>query len=311
VGSLINICFPFAINVQFRKHILRVAFLFLLHVYTHLHSHRVMIGFIFCLLRACAACFASRQRMPFGQLDLPSTPVFSSLPCGQSNTVCLQEVHDFFDLPVSYKSETSMAPDYPYGYGGFQGEKAGNEHDYSSGDQKESWQACLGVGESTKYGVPEVRWPKDLPAFREAFTAYYNSMEHLSATLLRIFALALRLPETYFEDKTDKHWCALRTLNYPHQEKPPAPGALRISPHSDYGTLTILRADDAPGGLQVLKQDGGWMDVKMHPDSFVINIGDLMQRWTNDRWMSTVHRVINPPTDVAAMVSGHPVCLTV
>lgn len=126
-------------------------------------------------------------------------------------------------------------------------------------------------------------------------------MEKLSATLLRISAVALSLPEDWFEDKTNRHWCALRSLNYPHQDKPPAPGALRIAPHSDYGTLTILRADDAPGGLQVLMKDGTWSDVKMHPDSFVINIGDLLQRWTNDRWMSTVHRVINPPLDVAAL----------
>lgn len=111
-----------------------------------------------------------------------------------------------------------MADDYPYGYNGLEKETAGNDlksGTYGAGDQKESWQMCLGAkaadgGEATY--VPPVRWPSHRPEFKAAVTAYYRSLEGLSATLLRIFALALHLPENWFEDKTDKHWCALRTL---------------------------------------------------------------------------------------------------
>lgn len=211
-------------------------------------------------------------------------------------------VRAFFDQPEALKHETDMGPDYPYGYNGMQAEMAGNElkDTYGAGDMKESWQACLGARTSEAYGVPAVRWPRAPDQFKSAFTAYYYEMEALANRLLLVFARALGVADDWFKDKADKHWCALRALNYPHQTVAPAPGALRIAPHSDYGTLTILRADDAPGGLQVQMADGSWADVVIPPDAFVINLGDLMQRWTNDKWRSTRHRVVNPPLDVAA-----------
>lgn len=83
--------------------------------------------------------------------------------------------------------------------------------------------------------------------------------------------------------------------NYPHLTKPVAPGQLRIAPHTDYGTVTLLRADNSPGGsLQVQMRDGAWRDVVFTDDCYVVNLGDLMQRWTNDLYKSTLHRVIPP-----------------
>jgi isopenicillin N synthase-like dioxygenase len=70
---------------------------------------------------------------------------------------------------------------------------------------------------------------------------------------------------------------------------------MRIAPHTDYGTLTILRADNAPGGLQVRGPREEWLEVEFPGDVFTVNLGDLMQRWTNDRWRSTLHRVVPPP----------------
>jgi len=117
-------------------------------------------------------------------------------------------------------------------------------------------------------------------------------MEKLSARLLQCFALASELDENWFNDKIDRHRSALRTLNYPEQTSTPLPGQIRAGEHTDYGSLTILLQDKI-SGLQVKNKDGTWIDAQNVPNSFIINLGDLMQRWTNDRWVSTPHRVIN------------------
>lgn len=144
------------------------------------------------------------------------------------------------------------------------------------------------------------RWP-DAPADLQAvWTDYYRSMGRLAQTLMRIFALALQLPEDFFDDKFDHHISRLRVRNYPAQLQPPLPGQIRAGAHSDYGSLTILAAEDKPGGLQVCNAAGDWVDVPIVPGAFIVNIGDLMARWTNDRWVSTLHRVVNPPADAGA-----------
>jgi isopenicillin N synthase-like dioxygenase len=124
-------------------------------------------------------------------------------------------------------------------------------------------------------------------------------MERLAADIMRIFALALDLPENFFADKMDKAVNLLRAVRYPAQEVAPVEGQLRSGEHTDYGTLTILLAEDKPGGLQVRLRDGRWIDVRPATGSFVINIGDLMMQWTNDRWLSNLHRVTNPPRQFA------------
>jgi len=139
----------------------------------------------------------------------------------------------------------------------------------------------------------------DIGGFAAAYRTYYREMEKLALEIMRLFALALNLPENWFDDKIDKHMTNLTANYYPVQPLPPAPGQLRKGQHSDWGSLTILYQDDAPGGLQVLDKAGGWVDVPAIERSFVVNIGDLMAVWTNDRWVSTVHRVVNPPRNSA------------
>ena len=143
------------------------------------------------------------------------------------------------------------------------------------------------------------RWPLRPPDLEPAWRAYYEAMSTLAATLRSIFATALGLGPEYFEEKFRGHLSSLRVIDYPEQSAPPAPGQLRAGAHSDYGVLTILRTEDAPGGLQVRTRDGRWSDVPHLPGSFVVNIGDAMMRWTNDHWISTQHRVVNPPVDPA------------
>src|SRR5438094_632923 len=82
---------------------------------------------------------------------------------------------------------------------------------------------------------------------------------------------------------------------HPAQARLPTPGQLRAGAHTDYGGFTILSGEDVPGGLQVRTRDGRWVDVATTPTRFVVNIGDLLMRWTNDRWLSNMHRVVNPP----------------
>jgi len=142
-------------------------------------------------------------------------------------------------------------------------------------------------------------WPRQPAGFRPALTSYYAEMEALAERLMRLFALALDLPRDFFADKIDRHVSSLCLNFYPSQPEAPLPGQLRAGAHTDYGSLTIVAPTQAPGALQVLDRGGEWRDVDPPPGSFVVNLGDLMAQWTNDRWVSTLHRVANPPRDVA------------
>ena len=133
--------------------------------------------------------------------------------------------------------------------------------------------------------------------------------EHIRLSFRRTYRPVLD-DEPYRSFDTMAHyraWCEEHLpswLGYPEQSAPPAPGQLRAGAHSDYGVLTILRTEDAPGGLQVRTRAGRWSDVSHIPGSFVVNIGDAMMRWTDDRWVSTQHRVVNPPVAPARSLRG-------
>jgi isopenicillin N synthase-like dioxygenase len=138
-------------------------------------------------------------------------------------------------------------------------------------------------------------WPAAPEGFAEAATAYYRAMSQLVVFLMRLAALALEVEETFFDDKVDRSIGTMRLNYYPGETGPARPGQLRASPHTDYGGFTILSGEDVPGGLQVQTRSGEWIDVPTTPTTFVVNIGDLLMRWTNDRWLSNLHRVVNPP----------------
>lgn len=143
-------------------------------------------------------------------------------------------------------------------------------------------------------------WPPQPHDFQMHIIAYYRAMENLGQILMAIFATALDLPETYFDDKIDKHFSIFAAHHYPVPTIPPLPGQLRTGAHTDFGSLTIIACTDAPGGLQVQMPDGEWCDVQPGPGELIVNLGDMMARWTNDRWTSTLHRVVNPPAENAA-----------
>jgi len=142
-------------------------------------------------------------------------------------------------------------------------------------------------------------WPKEIPNFETAWRKYYASMEVLSNHMLTLMASALDLPHEWFVPFCDKHTTNLVANYYPSQIKQPLPNQLRRGAHTDYGSLTVLYQTHASGGLQVQSNRHQWLDVPYIEDSFVINIGDLLAMWTNDRWVSTMHRVVNPPRSAA------------
>ncbi|MDH6229856.1 isopenicillin N synthase-like dioxygenase [Mesorhizobium soli] len=213
------------------------------------------------------------------------------------------KAHDFFDLPPEQKQK-SKAPykGYPYGYLGPELEALAKSRDVDSPpDLKESFN---GGPQRTPNGMTDkdalafcyapTIWPEAPEGFVDAWKAYYTSLEDLAARIMRLFAVALKLPEDYFERFIDAPISALRALNYPEQIVPPKPGQLRAGAHTDYGSLTILLPQEGSKGLELITPDGNWTPVPPVPGAFVINIGDLMALWTNDRWVSTMHRVVNP-----------------
>jgi isopenicillin N synthase-like dioxygenase len=136
--------------------------------------------------------------------------------------------------------------------------------------------------------------PADLPGFEPTVRAYQGQVLALAARLLEVLATALDLGPGYFADRMRDPQCFLRMMHY--QPRPAGPhGAPPVltDPHTDYGLITLL-ATDGVGGLEVRSRDGEWSKVIAPPRSLVVNLGDMLARWTNDRYVSTPHRVVAP-----------------
>ncbi len=138
-------------------------------------------------------------------------------------------------------------------------------------------------------------WP-DLPGWRQQALAYYDACTRLTVEIHRGFALDLALDEDFFTPLLDRPMATLRLLHYPPGDGPADNNTLGAGTHTDYGNLTIL-ATDGVAGLQIRPRDGGWIDAPHIPGAFVCNIGDCLMRWTNDVYVSTPHRVRQPPTE--------------
>ncbi len=219
----------------------------------------------------------------------------------------LQIAREFFDLPEDEKLRYCEVPHSFMGYNPVGAERvAYAHHDESAPDLKANFtMGRMDVDERDPYYSCETGrqmfqpniWPGRPARFRSILTEYSAAGEALALSLMEIFALALDLPQHYFADKLDKSMNFLRVLDYPALTTPPRSNQFRIGPHSDYGTLTLVTADGP--GLQVKTRAGEWEDVPYVPDGIQINIGDMMEQWTNNRWVSTQHRVL-VPTDPAA-----------
>ena len=138
------------------------------------------------------------------------------------------------------------------------------------------------------------QWPDEAvaPGFRAAVQAYDTAVRALSLRLMRLIALGLGLRADHFERFMRDPMPVLRLLHYPPQPAAAEPGQIGCGAHTDWGGITLLAQDDA-GGLQVQALSGEWLEAAPVEGSFVVNLGDLMARWTNDRYRSTLHRVVN------------------
>ena len=214
---------------------------------------------------------------------------------------------EFFDMESSVKQSVKMADDYPYGYENYEslGRSTSPDddcitQDTLSPDSKETF--SIGPVNSELSNMPPRKFPENASSnFAPATTRYYSAMENLAKILFRGLAMALKLDDSsWFLQEgrfDDGHQCALRILNYPELEYVQADASafhIRAGEHTDYGAMTILKSGGPGLQLQLSKdaESSTWIDVPHLEDSFIINLGDLMQRWTNDKWTSTLHRVV-------------------
>ena len=140
------------------------------------------------------------------------------------------------------------------------------------------------------------QWPTGLPGFREAVVAYCDALELLVRRLVPLYARALDLPAGYFDGRFAEPQYKLRMTHYPQVVAPPPANPdddeFGIAPHTDTSFLTLLAPNEVPG-LSIRTPSGGWIEAPPIPDAFVVNGGQLLQRWTNDKFLATPHRAVN------------------
>ena len=135
-------------------------------------------------------------------------------------------------------------------------------------------------------------WP-DTEGLGSAVEHFYTETTALAHRLMRILAVALELPPDWFEDKFEVPGSSLFVNYYPATVEKAEPGRFRRGQHTDYGAVTVLYTD-GESGLQVMSSEGAWMPVPVVPDTYIVNLGDLMTFWSNGRWRSSLHRVVCP-----------------
>jgi isopenicillin N synthase-like dioxygenase len=209
------------------------------------------------------------------------------------------EARRFFALPPERKAEIAIEKSPCHrGWFALGGENLDPAKQKESGDYKEG----IKIGRDLPPGHPLVKaglplhgpnqWPSGLPGWKETMQEGYGALSRLGREIMHAFALALELPEAHFDRWLTGPMATLGPLHYPPQSGRITEARIGAGAHTDFGCLTIL-AQDPVGGLQVRNSAKRWIDAPYVPGSFVVNIGDMMERWTNGLFASTQHRVIN------------------
>jgi isopenicillin N synthase-like dioxygenase len=215
-----------------------------------------------------------------------------------------REVRPFFSLPTSDKAELAT---FPGGRGwiprgaeievGAHGPSADLKESFTFGPE-EAPPAAVGTPDEGWFGPNS--WPTGSPGLRAAATAFSDSCAALAGDLLQVFALALDLPDDFFVSRCAGNTWSVNLNWYPAREVvgPVLPGQMRLGQHTDVGALTLLDRQPGSGGLQVRTLEGKWVDAPFVPGALTVNAGDLLARWTGDRWRSAPHRVLPPPAEI-------------
>ncbi|MBI1301084.1 MAG: isopenicillin N synthase family oxygenase [Alphaproteobacteria bacterium] len=210
-------------------------------------------------------------------------------------------IQEFFKLPDEIKSNYEFPEiGYQRGYTG-----KGKEHakGRNTGDLKEFYHIGQDLSwipdtDPIKAEYPKNIWPEEIPEFEDISLQVFSAIENAGKNMLRAIALHLRLEEDYFETKVHFGNSILRSIHYFPIEDPDAvpADAVRAAEHGDINLITLLMGASADG-LQVLRRDGEWIPITALPDQLVVNVGDMLERLTNNTLKSTIHRVVNPPRE--------------
>lgn len=178
----------------------------------------------------------------------------------------------------------------------------GKEHakGRNTGDLKEFYHVGQEVrdGDPIKSEYPDNVWPGEIAEFKETALEVYQRLEKTGVEILRAIAIYLNLPENYFDSRVKNGNSILRPIHYfPIEDPDSVPSdAVRAAEHGDINLITLLMGASADG-LQVLRRDGKWIPITALPDQLVVNVGDMLERHTNKKLKSTIHRVVNPPRE--------------
>lgn len=206
-----------------------------------------------------------------------------------------KEVKNFFSLPLDIKKKYEIP-----GLGGQRGYVSfGREtaKGRTVADLKEFWhfgqEPSADANLSEEY--PDNVIVEELPDFNSTGMEAYRMLEKTGIYVLRALALYIGLDEFYFDHWANNGNSILRPIHYPPIKEEPK-DAVRAGAHGDINLITLLMGASA-GGLQVQRRDGEWIDAIPNEDELVINVGDMLERHTNNKLRSTIHRVVNPPRD--------------
>lgn len=209
------------------------------------------------------------------------------------------EVKKLFDLDEEIKKKYEIIE--LAGQRGYTSKGREKAKDSTTPDLKEFWQVGQFVEDEvmSKTDYPDNILIQELPRFNEITKEVFKKLELAGAHILKAIAVYLNLEENYFDAKIKNGNSILRGIHYfpITQPKKLAPDAVRAGAHEDINLITLLIGASADG-LEVLTRDGDWLPIKAQADDIVVNVGDMLQRLTNNKLKSTTHRVVNPPIEL-------------